>query len=163
MAAAPKKLTIPLDFKVDFADLDKALDGLRDIGERMTIWSDVSAEIDRARRKHGVQHDIPMGTGPAESFLWALDQAAAEAGLYGDEGDDRITLDTLDNADAEVAAKHLCQETGDSWVKILGEEFLEAAATDDPADLDAELVQTIAMGVSMLQALRRQQAEVAAS
>lgn len=153
MATAPKTLSITTDFQVDTRNIDAALERLRDVGERMQIMSDVNAEIDRARRKHGSQHDTPMGTGSEASYAEQLDHAAVELGLYTD---DDFTLDCLTNAQLEQCAKHVCQVTGDSWVKILGEEFFEAAAADDPAELDAELVQTIAMGVSMLQAHRRQ-------
>lgn len=151
MALTPKNLT--LDLRIDTSNLEAAVERLTDVGERIAIWQDVNTEIDRARKKHGVQHSTPMGTGPDESYMLSLDAAASALGLWEDEA---FTLDCLSNAEVERAAKHVCQETGDSWVKILGEEFFEAAATDDPDELDAELVQTIAMGVSMLQAHRRQ-------
>lgn len=150
--------TTPCTMKINIEMSDKTkalLENLTDVGERLQIWSDVSEEIDRARRKHGTQHDTPMGTGSEASYAEQLDHAACELGLYTD---DDYTLDCLTNAQLEQCAKNVCQVTGDSWVKILGEEFFEAAAADDPDELDAELVQTIAMGVSMLQAHRRQRA-----
>jgi hypothetical protein len=158
VAKAPCSMKINLEL----SDSTKALlDTLADVGERLQIWSDVSDEIDRARAKHGVQHQLPMGTGPHASVLHELDQAAANADLYGD---DEYTLDTLDNEDFERAAKELCQTAGlpggagDDWAKITLEEVAEAyAASED--DLDGELVQVIAMFVSMLQAHRRQQRE----
>ena len=151
MAQAPRNISV----SIDYTPLTEALEVLRDASERMSIWSDVTAELSRARAKHGTQHDIPMGTGPAESYALLLDNAAVNLDFYDEEDH---TLDCLNNRQLEECAKFVEQTTGDSWVKILGEEFFEAAATDDPDDLDAELVQTIAMGVSMLQAHRRQQA-----
>jgi hypothetical protein len=161
MATAPCTMKINLEM----SDKTKALiESLSDLGERLQIWSDVSEEIDRARRKHGAQHHLPMGTGPHASALHDLDQAAANADLYGD---DEYTLDTLDNEDFERAAKEMCQSAGmpggagDDWVKITLEEVAEAyAARED--DLDGELVQVIAMFVSMLQAHRRQRKAVEA-
>lgn len=158
MAKTPS--TIEINVKAIGQAFADAADILVTRAEIFGIYTDVTDEIDRARAKHGTQHDLPMGTGPNESYLFALDQAAATSDLYGD---DDYTLDTLDNADACEAAKALCGGTGLDWAKILGEEVFEALAEDDPALLDAELVQVIAMGVSMLQALRRQQAEVDAS
>lgn len=158
MATASQAMTFQVDISVDF---DAALEHLRDVGERMQIISDVNAEIDRARRKHGTQHDTPMGTGPDGDFLFQLDQAAARAEVYTDESEHYL-LDSLSNAELEIAAKRLCADGGtgdgtggDTWAKILFEEFTEALGADDD-DLDGELVQTIAMGVSMLQAHRRQ-------
>lgn len=138
-----------------------AMEALKDLSERIQIWGDVNAEIDRARRKHGTQHKTPMGTGPDSRLLYELDQAALREELYtGDE----FTLDCLTNAELERAAKRLCADGGtgdgtggDTWAKILFEEFCEALGAEGD-DLDAELVQTIAMGISMLQALRRQRA-----
>lgn len=164
MATSPKTLSVTLDAKVDTSNIEAAIERLTDIGERMHIFADVQTEIDRARRKHGTQHETPMGTGPDGDFLYQLDQAAAAAEVYTDEGEHYL-LDSLSNAELEIAAKRLCADGGtgdgtggDTWAKILFEEFVETLAADDD-ELDAELVQVIAMGVSMLQAHRRQQAE----
>lgn len=163
MATSPKTLSVKLDATVDTSNIDAAIERLADIGERMHIFADVQAEIDRARRKHGTQHDTPMGTGPDGDFLFQLDQAAAAAEVYTD-ADEHYLLDSLSNAELEIAAKRLCADGGtgdgtggDTWAKILFEEFAEALAADDD-ELDAELVQVIAMAISMLQAHRRQQA-----
>jgi hypothetical protein len=145
---------LDLKLSVDLEPMRRVVDSLVETAEIYEIFGDVSAEIRRAREKHGTQHHIEMGTGREASYLEQLDHAAVELKLYTD---DDYTLDCLDNAQLEQCAKHVCQETGDTWVKILGEEFFEAVATDDPDELDAELVQTIAMAVSMLQAHRRQQ------
>lgn len=147
------------------ADFSALAEVVRDVGERCSIWADIDAEIGRARDKHGTQHDLPIGTGPDVSYLEELDHAASDLGLWTD---DYYTLDFLTNTQVADAARHLEQtssrgESGSTWYKVLLEEVLEAGAEDDPAALDAELVQAGAMVVSMLQALRRQQAEVNAS
>lgn len=153
--AKPNSLTV--DIQIDAEPMRRAVDDLVETAEIFEIFGDVQAEIRAARAKHGTQHDTPMGTGPNESLLFELDQAATKVDVYTDE---EFTLDCLDNEALEKVVKHWCQETGDQWIKILLEEVLEAAAVDpvkSPAELDDELVQVIAMGVSMLQAHRRQQ------
>jgi hypothetical protein len=146
--------TIPdLDLKVnvDWDPVKKALESLVETSERLRIWADVNTEIVRAREKHGDQHHLPMGTGPRGSILSDLQRAADRS------FSDLAGLEDNDNWQFEIAAKALCETGEPDWARIVLEEFAEVMASDEE-HLDAELVQLIAMGVSMLQAHRRQRA-----
>ncbi len=93
------------------------------------VLADVAVERERQRAKFGDQSTLPMGTGHP--------QAIHERG----------------------AAKRRCayavRNGGLTFSDILEEEFWEAMAEEDPARLEAELIQVAAVAVQMIEALRR--------
>lgn len=109
--------------------------------EQLSAIRDILAEAERARQdvKFGEQNH-PDGTGPGA--YWPA---------YGN-------MDFV--ADA---MKRLCQSSGkpggegDSWFKVLAEEFTEAMAEDDSAKLRAELVQVAAVAVAWVECIDRRE------
>lgn len=122
------------------------------------IFAAVTAEFWRARELHGDQTDRPLGTGPDKGYVNELDDYLDD--MRVERGPASEKHHGLDNVTVANAARVLCQQAsstaeGDTWAKIVGEEFFELLAEDDLEKVATEAVQTIAMLVNLILAARK--------
>jgi hypothetical protein len=127
--------------------ITRALEKITVMGELMGISSDVFDEFWRARGLHGDQTDRPLGMGALESYLNDL--------AFATGGRQPIQLNLLPNNLAADQAKALCQSRESTWADIVGEEFFEMLAESDPAKVETEAIQTIAMLLNVILAARK--------
>jgi hypothetical protein len=127
--------------KADTTDIEQGFAKLGLSLQLMSIFGDAIAEVHRARDLHGDQTDRALGMGPDEEFV-----------LIANGG-----FDTYNGAAANIVRGH-CQDMGDdaTWADIVGEEFFEMLAESDPAKIETEAIQTIAMLANVILAARKQ-------
>lgn len=117
--------------------------------DQASVLSEVAAERARQDARWGEQNH-PNGTGP-DLWLYALP-------VRGPAGN-------ANAADLERWARDRCKrapdEGGDTYERILTEEWAEAIAEADPARLRAELVQVAAVAVAWVEKIDRDAAAVA--
>jgi hypothetical protein len=120
----------------------------------LAVGAEVAAEIQSAREKHGDQLETPIGNGRTASLLHDLAKTLSS----------KRHLAYLENGELEELAKAYCQGRtpspeveGDSWMKIIFEEFAEALAAEG-ADVRAELIQLAAMAQAAVLAYDHQNA-----
>lgn len=156
----PKLTDVPLtvDWTKISGQIQKAVDeATAGIVENMAlhmIGGEVLAEVQSARAKHGNQNHLPQGVGPDRSL-------SDEMAEYDPSPD---ATGGWTNADLEASAKARCQDAvntneGDTWEKIITEEWAEYVAAETPEDQRAELIQLAAMAISAIRALDSQGAE----
>ena len=101
------------------------------------VIAEVAAERERQDAKWGEQNH-PDGTGPT----WPL-----------------VIAPMVNAETARILAQRMCQSAARhgsvTWQHILGEEFVEALAEEDPVKLRAELVQVAAVAVAWIEAIDR--------
>lgn len=113
----------------------------------MGIANEAVQEVTRARKKHGSNADLADGTGRYASIL---NEAHELASLFNVESTGQAYIP--DNEDMTLALQRLndtrCADgRKHTRLGILFEEAFEAAETENAADLRAELIQVIAMGL----------------
>lgn len=135
-------------------DLVKALEGGFDslmlTGSLLEIFGAATAEVFRARELHGDQTDLPLGTGP-DRKSWVDDLIDSEPLHFAADWTNQTTADV---------ARIRCQAAaatpeGDTWEKIITEEYAELLAESDPEKIEVEAIQTIAMLANLILAARK--------
>lgn len=106
------------------------------------VLTEVLNERVRQHRKWG-RRDHPDGTGPG------LNLGVLPMGAFG------LRADRLE-AWARLRCQQAERDGGDTYERILTEEWAEAIAADDPAKLRAELVQVAAVAVAWVEKLDRE-------
>lgn len=102
------------------------------------VLREVASEVHRSTMKHGDQTFRAYGNGSATTALDIID-----AGITTQEACLRMQA----RVDAGMASGTV------TWLEILAEEFFEAAATDTPIELRAELIQVAAVAVKFVNAI----------
>jgi len=135
-------------------DLSSQFDEVMRPFRLMAIGMEAIEEVSKAREKHGSNADLADGTGRYQSILNEAHTVSPVADTYRDR-DEVLHLDISDNEDLERALKKLNDDRCADGRKhtrlgILLEEAFEAAASESPEDLRAELVQVVAMGIDWI-------------
>lgn len=137
--------------------LTEALEGVRlELPEIMRplrlmgIASEAVQEVASARAKHGSNADLADGTGKYASVLREATERGGHESLFDVSSTGQAYIP--DNEDMERLFKDFNDDQCAAGRKhtrlgILLEEAFEAAASENPAELRAELIQTIAMGL----------------
>ena len=112
----------------------------------MSVYDEISAEVNRSIQKHGMQLNVPMGTGPEAMPL--VDIGHGPLGWSVRYNHASVLADR-----ARRSTDHDFAHGGGTWRHILLEEVFEAIAESDPAKLRMELVQVGAIVVKMINLL----------
>lgn len=120
-----------------------------DFTSRFQVVSDVIAERGRQDEQWGEQNH-PDGTGPNSRPLYGFDAFIDEADSASD-----LAVKFKQMTDKRFSGN---SHVPGSWRDILLEEIFEAMAEDDPEKLVAELIQSAAVIVAWIEAIRRRNA-----
>lgn len=138
--AKKSDLTAKVKIEPDFSAVVEGFARLQLSAELFEIFGAAFEEVFRARELHGDQTDRALGMGPDEEFV-----------LIANGG-----VDTFNDIAASIVRQH-CQDRGDdaTWADIVGEEFFEMLAEFEPAKIETEAIQTMAMLANVILAARK--------